>query len=57
MRRVDATIYFGSVGHTGTIIWVDDDATDEMVEKQLQEDALEMIEFDWHYYRSEGCGG
>lgn len=49
MKRIDATIYFGSEGaRESTTIWVEDNATDEEIQEKLKEEALSNIEFDWH---------
>ena len=51
MKRIDATIYFGLDGaREWTTIWVKDNATAAEIEEQLKEEALNEIEFEWHYY-------
>lgn len=53
MKRIDATIYFGSEGEReSTTIWVEDNATNEEIEKELKEEALSFVEFDWHEHRN-----
>lgn len=49
VKQIDATIYFGIEGaRTNTIIFVEDDATDETIREELEAEALSNIEFDWH---------
>ena len=48
MKRIDATIYFGTYCHYETIVWVEDNATNEEIEEKLYEEALSNIEFEWH---------
>ena len=48
MKRIDATIYFGMNCHCETVVWVEDNATNEEIEAKLYEEALSNIEFEWH---------
>lgn len=47
MKRIDAVIYFQEV-HTSTTVWVDDAATDDDIKNAIIQEALEMIEIEYH---------
>ena len=48
MRRIDATIYFGSENaQESTTVWVDENATDEDIRYAIAQEALQMIEIEY----------
>lgn len=46
-KRIDATIYFGD-SRRETTVWVDENATDNEINEAIKEEALDMIEYEWH---------
>lgn len=47
MKRIDATIYFPEC-RVDTTVWVDDTATEDDVKSAIMQDAISMIDFDYH---------
>ena len=49
MKKIKATIYFGYDGACDIVtITVNDNATDSEIENILREEALSLIDFEWH---------
>ena len=46
-KRIDATIYFGD-SRKETTVWVDENATNDEINEAIKEEALDMIEYEWH---------
>ena len=47
MKRIDATIYFPECQRS-TTVWVDDDASEDEIRQAILDDAMSMIEIDFH---------
>lgn len=52
MKRIDATVYVRD-SRFETIVFVDDNASDERIEEAIKEDINSMIEIEWHEVKSE----
>ena len=49
MKRIKAIIYFGNEGARDTmIVTVDDNTTESEIENVLREEALSLIDIEWH---------
>ena len=46
-KRIDATIYVGD-SRRETTVWVDENATNDEINEAIKEEALDMIEYEWH---------
>lgn len=46
-KRIDVTIYYPD-RHIDTVIWVDKSAGWEEITDAIKQEALSMIEYEWH---------